>query len=135
MENKESKLPEDWFQIAEKDLKRAEIMLGVKDLVAAGVFLQQSIEKYLKGYLLSKDWELEKTHNLIKLLNYAVKYDISFDDFRELCQRTTTYYSIERYPFFLKLDITEEEITDGFTKTKELKEKILKKWKEKKDEK
>lgn len=130
MENKESKLPEDWFQIAEKDLKRAEIMLGVKDLVAAGVFLQQSIEKYLKGYLLSKDWELEKTHNLIKLLNYAVKYDISFDDFRELCQRATAYYKIDRYPFFISAEPTEKEIRDGLAKTEELKNKILKYYKE-----
>jgi len=50
MENKESKLPADWFQIAEKDLKRSEIMLKAKDYAAAGIFLQQSIEKYLIKY-------------------------------------------------------------------------------------
>lgn len=125
MDNKESKLPWDWFQIAEKDLSRAEIMLGAKDLAAAGVFLQQSIEKYLKGYLLSKGWELKKTHNLIKLLNYAVKYDPSFEDFRELCQRATTYYTIDRYPFFISAEPTEEEIKDRLIKTQELKTKIL----------
>lgn len=126
MENRESKLSLDWFQIADKDLKRAEIMLSAKDSAAAGVFIQQCIEKYLKGYLLSKGWELKKTHNLIKLLNYAVKYDVSFEDFRELCEKATTYYTIERYPFFLKFDVTKEEIKNCLTKTKKLKEKIFK---------
>lgn len=134
MDNSESKLPLDWFQIADKDLKRAEIMLRAKDLAAAGVFIQQSIEKYLKGYLLSKGWELKKTHNLIRLLNHTVKYDFSFEDFRELCEKATTYYTIERYPFFLKFDVSEEEIKNCLNKTKELKEKIMKKWRERNEE-
>ncbi len=126
MKDKESNLPQDWFNIADKDLKRVEIMLNADDTVDAGVHLQQAIEKYLKGYLLSRGWKLERTHNLIKLLDYAVEYEPSFEDFRELCQKTTTYYIIERYPFFQTEDIAEEEeIQERLKKTIEFKDKIL----------
>ncbi len=125
MKNKESRLPEDWFNIADKDLRRVEIMLNADDLIDAGVHLQQAVEKYLKGYLLSKDWELEKTHNLVKLIDYAVEYEASFEVFREICQRATIYYTVDRYPFFVRSEVSEKEIREGLKKAKELKNKIL----------
>lgn len=127
MGENESRLPENWFFIAEKDLNRVEIILNAGDLADAGVHLQQAID--LKGYLLSRGWKLERTHNLIKLLDYAVDFDPSFEDFRELCQRATTYYIIDRYPFFISEEPTEEEIRKGLIKAKELKNKILKEYK------
>jgi len=129
MKENESKLSEDWFTIAEKDLRRVEIMLNAGDLADAGVHLQQAIEKYLKGYLLSRRWKLERIHNLVKLIDYAVDFDPSFEDFRELCQRATTYYTIDRYPFFISAEPTEKEIRDGLIKTEELKNKILRHYK------
>ncbi len=130
MKDKESSLPEDWFNIADKDLKRVEIMLKADDLIDAGVHLQQAVEKYLKGYLLSKGWELEKTHNLVKLIDYAVEYDPSFEEFREICQRATPYYIIDRYPFFIRSEIPEKEIRKGLKKARELKNKIINNLKE-----
>ena len=52
MKNKESKLPQDWFSIGNKDLKRVEIMLNAGDITDAGVHLQQAIEKGLKNKIL-----------------------------------------------------------------------------------
>ncbi len=46
---------------------------------------QGSAEKYLKGFLVFHNWELEKIHDLKKLLLYAIKYDASF---RELAPLT-----------------------------------------------
>lgn len=129
MKENESKLPEDWFTIADRDLRRVEIMLSAADLADAGVHLQQAIEKYLKGYLLSRGWELERIHNLVKLIDYAVDFDPSFEDFRELCQRATAYYAVDRYPFFISAEPTEKEVRDGLIKAEELKNKILKDYK------
>ncbi|HID62269.1 MAG TPA: HEPN domain-containing protein [Anaerolineae bacterium] len=73
----ESLYPADWLRIAEKDLGRVEHLLGVEDPEAAGFFLQQAVEKFLKAFLLSKGWELERIHDLEALLNAALVYDSS----------------------------------------------------------
>jgi len=58
MARKESLDPSAWFGIGDKELKRARLLLGADDLEGAGFNLQQAVEKYLKGYLLSRGWKL-----------------------------------------------------------------------------
>jgi HEPN domain-containing protein len=47
MPREESLYPADWRRIAEKDLRRAEHMLDIRDAEAAGFYLQQAVEKFL----------------------------------------------------------------------------------------
>jgi len=54
MPREESLYPADWLRIAEKDLGRARHLLDVQDPEAAGFFLQQATEKFLKAFLLSR---------------------------------------------------------------------------------
>lgn len=55
MKDKESRLPQDWFRKGEADIRTAEILLNHGgDPEIAASHLQQALEKYLKGYLLSK---------------------------------------------------------------------------------
>jgi HEPN domain-containing protein len=54
MPREESLYPAEWLRIAEKDLARAGRLLSIDDPEAAGFFLQQAVEKFLKAYLLSK---------------------------------------------------------------------------------
>jgi HEPN domain-containing protein len=72
MPPRDSLYPQDWFRIAEKDLKRAEHLLSIDDPEGAGYHLQQSVEKYLKGFLLYKGWKLKRIHDLEVLLNDAL---------------------------------------------------------------
>lgn len=59
MRNSEDSLyPPDWIRIAEKDWERTKRMLEDEDPEAAGFFLQQSLEKYLKAFLLQQGWQL-----------------------------------------------------------------------------
>lgn len=95
MKNKneiESLYPLDWYKKAEKDLERSKKNLSEKDLEEAAFHLQQSLEKYLKGYLLSKGWELKKIHDLEYLLDEAIKFKPELEEFRPLCQEVTGYY-------------------------------------------
>lgn len=131
--DEESILPKDWLKRGEKDLKRVGIMLEAEDFGDAGFHLQQAIEKYLKAYLLSKGWELEKTHDLVKLINYAVKYNPKLESFVSLCETVTEYYIEERYPFIIKSELTKEEIEESLKETKVLLEIILDKWSENKN--
>lgn len=101
MPDKESSLPEDWFKKGDDDKQAVGILLeyGGKSGVAA-FLIQQMLEKYIKGFLLSKGWKLKRTHDLEELLDEMVKFDSSFEEFREISQKVTAFYFLERYPFF-----------------------------------
>jgi HEPN domain-containing protein len=89
---------ESWLRIASLDWRRVGVLRQVADPAAAGFFLQQSIEKFLKGWLLDRGWPLRKTHELDRLLDAATAFDSSLGRFRPLCERVSGYYIIERYP-------------------------------------
>ena len=100
----------DWIKAARKDWRRMETMLGVNDTEAAGYFLQQCLEKYLKGFLLEKGWKLRKIHELDTLLDDALKYNQRLEPFRDLCERVSGYYLIERYPKLVEKGMTRKDL-------------------------
>lgn len=69
MPRKESLYPADWLRIAEKDFVRVQHLLSFDDAEGTGFYLQQSVEKFLKAFLLSKGWRLQRVHDLEPLLN------------------------------------------------------------------
>jgi HEPN domain-containing protein len=120
MENKESLDPAQWFAIADKDLKRARYLLQGDDLEGAGVQLQQAVEKYLKGYLLSKGWTLRRIHNLETLINEVIVYEPSFEAFRTECRKISRYYVLDRYPPRPRSELTEAEIRESLRVVEEI---------------
>ncbi len=84
-------------------------MLEKGDAEAAGYFLQQSLEKYLKAFLLQHGWRLRKIHELDALLDDVSKYNSALEHFRDLCERVSGYYLAVRYP---PLGISELTCTD-----------------------
>lgn len=113
MPPKDSLYPQDWFRLAAKDFKRAEHLLNVDDPEGAGYHLQQAVEKYLKGFLLSKGWKLKRIHDLEVLLNDALKYEKALEKHRNLCQKITGYYMIDRYPLPAAPTLTKEEVQES----------------------
>lgn len=113
MPREESLYPVDWLRIAEKDLGRVEHLLNAKDPEAAGFFLQQAVEKFLKAFLLSKGWKVERIHDLEALLNAALIYETSWEPFRTVCQKITGFYMIERYPFITEVGLTEDDVRNS----------------------
>lgn len=105
-----SQLPEDWKEIARIDWQRVKRNLRDEDAIAAGFFLQQSLEKFLKAFLLIQGWRLKKIHRLDTLLDEAVKYDDSLNDFYKLCERVSGYYLADRYPLLGSTELTGEDI-------------------------
>ena len=124
MKRKESSYPKDWMRIGEKELKRARNLLGLGDLEGAGFNLQQALEKYFKAYLLSRGWKLRRIHDLETLLNEAVVYDVSFEEYRAACQKTTQYYIEERYPLAAASELTEKEMRESLAVTERVIVKI-----------
>jgi len=105
---------QDWLRIAKTDWQRANRNLKENDLVAAGFFLQQCAEKFLKAFLLLRGWELKKIHELDALLDEAIKHKRDLSSFYQLCERVTGYYLAERYPDLedlgLTADVLEQDI-------------------------
>ncbi len=120
MPPRDSLYPQDWFRIGEKDLKRAEHLLSIDDPEGAGYHLQQSVEKYLKGFLLYKGWKLKRIHDLEVLLNDALKYEKTLERYRNLLQKVTGYYAIDRYPLASASTLTPEEVGESIAEAKEL---------------
>jgi len=108
--SKDSVHPPDWLKVAGKDWDRMKLHLSVSDAEAAGYFFQQSLEKYLKAFLLEKGWKLRKIHELDALLDVAVRYNPNLKTFRDLCERVSGYYYTERYPALVDTELTCKDI-------------------------
>jgi HEPN domain-containing protein len=130
MQRKGSLYPADWLRIAEKDFARVEYLLNVHDPEAAGFYLQQAIEKFLKAFLLSQDWQLKRIHDLEILLNEALTFDASLEEYRFVLQKITGFYFVERYPFVLDAGLTEDDIKQALTQIEGLVDTIRAKFKE-----
>ena len=110
----------EWFEKARRDFETAKLLLrygGHPDPVA--VFLQQAVEKYLKGYLIARDWKLVKTHDLKLLIDEAKKHDNNFEKFYDLADRLTKHYVDEKYPP-MAADVTVEEAKALYAQVEEL---------------
>ena len=108
----DSLYPPDWIRVARKDWHRMEVMLEEGDAEAAGYFLQQLLEKYLKAFLLQHGWKLKKLHTLHTLLDDAIEYNPALESFRDLCECVSGYYFTERYPSLTEEELTCEEIRE-----------------------
>lgn len=109
-EVKGSIYPDDWINVAKKDWHRMAVLLADGDPDGAAFFLQQTLEKYLKAFLLEKGWKLRKIHELDTLLDFAIEFDAGLEEFRELCERVSGYYYTERYPLVVPSELTTEDI-------------------------
>ncbi len=120
MKEKEDSLnPQDWIKIAQKDWDRIKRMLEDEDAEAASFFLKQSLEKYLKAFLLQKGWKLRKIHELDALLDDAIKYNSNLSTFCDLCERISGYYFTERYPPLGEEEFTCEDIKKDINEAEE----------------
>jgi HEPN domain-containing protein len=124
MPREESLYPADWLRLAERDWKRVERLLAGKDPELAGFCLQQAVEKFLKAFLLSHGWQLRRIHDLDALLDDAVTYDESLENFHNVCQLITAFYFMERYPFVVETGPIEDDVRNAFKQVKDLIEKI-----------
>lgn len=122
MPPEESLYPQDWFRIGAREIRRARYLLEAEDLEGAAFHIQQALEKYLKGYLLSKGWKLRRIHNLEVLLNEAIVFAPSLEEFRGECQKMTQYYLEERYPALFSESLMFAEIKESL----EIAEKMIK---------
>jgi HEPN domain-containing protein len=112
--------PNDWLRIARKDWIRISKMLEVMDTEDAAFHLQQSLEKYLKAFLIEKGWKLKKTHEIEELLDEAIKHNSNLETFYPLCERVSNYYMIDRYPHISTYELTSEDLKKDMNEARDL---------------
>jgi HEPN domain-containing protein len=118
----------EWIKKAEKDLIAAKHLLSIKpnppyDIIC--FHAQQCAEKYIKAFLIYKEIEFEKTHDLGKLVGLASINDESFIEIIDIAEKLTDYAVDVRYP--ISEEITEEEAKEAIKIAEEIKEFILNK--------
>ena len=119
---------QEWIANSERDYQRARLMLDYDDAEGAGYFLQQSLEKLLKAYLIARGWRLERTHNLVELLEEAELHDALLGAYSATCVDAATYYYWDRYP---QQDPPPDEVAhranihDTFAQAAELRARLL----------
>lgn len=91
--------PSDWFLLGRERLEAADAVRSARGVCNSAVeLLQESVERYLKGYLVSTGWPLQRIHNLSTLLDAAVQRDARFKAFADLCEGLTAQFWEQHYP-------------------------------------
>ena len=91
---------QDWFAIADRDLRACELALSDSEPLAdiACYHAQQCAEKYRKGYLVSSGVAFRFVHELAYLVRLAMQQDCAFADLLEPALSLQDYASDVRYP-------------------------------------
>jgi HEPN domain-containing protein len=110
-----------WYNYGEQDFQGAKILSREGGFSVTILFLvEQGVEKYLKGFLLSKGWKLKKTHDLELLVTEASYYNSSLKEFLDLSRILTAFYIKERYPPDIPLGNPQEETSSLIKQAEEL---------------
>ena len=118
---------EKWFKKAESDLLTIQNNLNSENIPSdvCCFHAQQAVEKYFKGYLVSRNISFPKTHDLDYLLNLCKQSNEAFEETRSLIKKLTEYSITPRYPDMLD-DLTVEDAQQAYQNAGSIKEFILK---------
>jgi len=113
--------PADWFSHAIERLYASDILRATEGpSSSASYLLHQSIERLLKGYLISKGWRLEKTRDLCCLVREAVKTNPEFEKYYDMSEALTRDFRSQQFPggdttnFVLRYDECRERSEEIF---------------------
>ncbi|NCN05891.1 MAG: HEPN domain-containing protein [Spirochaetales bacterium] len=92
---------QEWTILGRQDLDSATYLYTMKPkpLEVIGFLCQQSVKKYLKAYLVKKQREPDKTHDLVFLLQQCQGFDSTFVSLLEVANDLNKYAVQTRYPY------------------------------------
>jgi HEPN domain-containing protein len=90
----------EWLEIADSDFDSAILLheSARKHYEIICYHCAQAVEKYIKGYLISKDIVPQKTHDLRFLNNLCIELDNSFESIITECAFLNRFANDIRYP-------------------------------------
>jgi HEPN domain-containing protein len=111
----------EWFDRGRNDIETAQLLYdnnGHADSIA--YHIQQTLEKYLKGYLVLHGKNPPHIHELDVLINRITVFDDSFVKFLDLCEKASRYYLQDRYPPGPLVEYDYEDIKSDLEKAWEM---------------
>ena len=101
----------EWITKADQDFEFARINLEEEKQFFAQIcfHFNQSVEKYLKAFIIAHRLEFRKTHDLHFLLKQCKSKDPSFSQLEDDCEYLTTFYIETRYPVHWPTIFSKEE--------------------------
>ena len=100
-------LAKEWLRYAKSDLNTAIHMfhdVNPKETEISCYHTQQCAEKSLKAYLIAKNIEPSRTHDLLELNNLCITQDSRFSGIMQYCIFLNPYGVQVRYPNELAVD-------------------------------
>ena len=119
-------LTAEWIDYAEKDYDVAEYLMArggkpVYDIIC--FHAQQSVEKHLKGYLVEHFIEVEKTHDLSRILDLILPLKPEWELHRSALNALTQFAVVNRYPNEMET-IDRETASDALEIAKEMRQLV-----------
>lgn len=91
--------PEDWYRSAKVRLGSVDRLYPCEGASESVIkLLQEAVERFLKGYLISKGWRLTKIHDLGALIAEAENYVERFAAFADFADELTDQFWAMHYP-------------------------------------
>jgi HEPN domain-containing protein len=105
----------EWLDYATKDINSAKYLLGMRPIPLEIIcyHCEQAAEKILKCYLIHRDEEPPRTHDLKLLCKICAALDKTFDEISQPCINLTPYGVQPRYPF--EIEILEVDMQKAIT--------------------
>ena len=98
MKTRESN-PDDWIFLAQERLRAADLLHAAGGISLSGIeLLQESVERFLKGWLVGRGWQLQKVHDLSHLLQACIDRDARFEVFQDFTDSLTEQFWAQHYP-------------------------------------
>lgn len=94
---------ENWLDKANDDLAfaKASLQEGLEFYPQICFYLHQSVEKYLKAYIIARELDLKRIHDLTQLVQLCIENDKEFNKFYETAKLLNPFYIGTRYPDFI----------------------------------
>ena len=121
----DKELVAEWFKFADDDIDTATLLKEMRpqhhEIIC--YHCEQAVEKYLKGFFVSKGQMPPKTHDLANLCNLCAELDANFMSLLPQCSYLTQFGVQPRYP--KELHITSANVEQAIKYALEVKNFII----------
>jgi HEPN domain-containing protein len=106
----EPRVVDEWVKKAEEDYQFAASVLEDSTFYAQICFhFHQAAEKYLKAFIVARDLEFQKIHDLLVLLKLCSAAEPGLSKIQDDCKFLNRFYIDTRYPVHWPTNYSEEE--------------------------
>ena len=106
----EPRLVDEWLKKAEEDYQFAASVLEHSGFYAQICFhFHQAAEKYLKTFIVARDLEFQKIHDLLVLLKLCSALETGLSEIQDDCKFLNRFYIDTRYPVHWPTNYSKDE--------------------------